>query len=440
MPRSQWETTSNALRFLRDAQLDLPKQARTAYRRIRSWAPVVAAFVWRRLMLRTTVIAITGSVGKSTTKECLAAILSEHGRTLRTRDNQNDAIGVPRTLLRLRPWHRYAVIEAGTQAPGMIRRFARLVKPHVAIVVSVARTHTNAFPTLEETAAEKASLLDHLARGGSAILNGDDPRVRAMAERVRANRRVVIVGSTGACDVTAESVRAAWPDRLAFTAVGEFGALPVQTQLVGAHWIGAALTSLAAAQACGVPLPVAAARLADVSPFAGRMQPVTLPSGAVVIRDEENGSQDTLEAMVEVMRSARAERKVLVFSDLTDVKHNARKRLRDVGKIAAELAGLAVFVGEHAHHGVRGAIAAGMDPAGCHDVIGLERAAALLSRELRSGDLVFVKGRATDHLSRLVFAQFGSIGCWTTSCRRRPLCDVCDQLRPGFDLRRALAG
>ena len=215
--------------------------------------------------------------------------------------------------------------------------------------------------------------------------------------------------------------------------------MSVQTQLVGAHWLGAVLTSLAAARACGVPMSAAAARLANVSPFAGRMQPVALPSGAVVIRDEENGSQDTIEAMVEVMRAARAERKVLVFSDATDVKHKTKKRLRDMGKIASEVADVAVFVGEHAHHGVRGAIAAGMDPARCHDMPGLNRAAELLSRELRSGDLVFVKGRATDHLSRLVFAQFGSIGCWTTSCKRRPLCDVCDQLKPGFDLQGALA-
>ena len=87
----------------------------------------------------------------------------------------------------------------------------------------------------------------------------------------------------------------------------------------------------------------------------------------------------------------------------------------------------------------RGAVAAGMDPASCHDVIGLRRAAELLARELRAGDLVFLKGRSTHHLSRIVFAQLGSIGCWTTSCKKRVLCDVCDELQPEFDLQRALA-
>ena len=111
---------------------DIPEKLRGAYRRSRTQARVAAAFVWRRLMLRTTVIAITGSVG-SRRRRRLAAILSLDGRTLKTRDNQNDAVGVPRTLLRLRPWHRYAVIEVGTEVPGRIRRSARLVKPHVAV-------------------------------------------------------------------------------------------------------------------------------------------------------------------------------------------------------------------------------------------------------------------------------------------------------------------
>ena len=390
-------------------------------------------------MVRTTVIAITGSVGKTTTKECLAAILSVHGNTLRTLNNQNDDSGVPRTIRAMRPWHRYAVIEVGTAARGQIKRLGRLVKPDVAIVLGVARTHTNVFQTLEDTAAEKAELLDCLAPNGTAILNGDDARVRQMAGGCRA--KVVVCGQTSDCDVIAEGVRSAWPERLQFTLLHDRGdRVSVRTQLVGTHWVSSALASLAASHVCGVPMAVAAGALSGVAPFAGRMQPVALPNGAVVIRDEENGSPDTLNAMLKVMRESQAKRRVLVFSDVSDSKAKPRKRMQDIGKIAAELADLAVFVGEHGHHAVKSAIAAGMDPAKCHDVPGLQRAAELLARELRVGDLAFLKGRATHHLSRIVFAQFGSIGCWTTSCTIRPLCDVCAKLRPGFDLHRALTG
>jgi UDP-N-acetylmuramoyl-tripeptide--D-alanyl-D-alanine ligase len=202
--------------------------------------------------------------------------------------------------------------------------------------------------------------------------------------------------------------------------------------------VSSALAALTAARACGVPLRSAAGALASVAPFTARMQPVTLPNGAVVIRDEQNGSGDTLEATIEVMRAARAERRILVFSDLSDTKGSSRQRLRRIGKIAAEVSDIAVFVGEHAHHGVRGAIAAGMAPSCCHDVLGLERAAALVGRLARPGDLVFLKGRATHHLSRIVFAQFGSIGCWTTTCKKQSVCDVCPELKPAFDFARAI--
>ena len=380
------------------------------------------AFVWRRLMLRTTVIAITGSVGKSTAKECLAAMLATQEKTLKTNNNENGLISVPLTLWRLRPWHRYAVIEIGTERPGQIRRSALLVKPDIAIVLTVARTHTNSFPTLDDTAREKGGADWAATSGGIAILNGDVERVRGMAEGSGA--KVIFFGQTGDCDLVAEDVSSAWPERLHFTLRSGGEELPVRTQLVGTHWLGSALGALAAAQACGVSLTAAVAALEGVAPFVARMQPVAHPSGAVVIRDEETSSVDSVEAMFKVLRESRAQRRILVFGDVTDVKRNTRQRLREIGKIAAELTDVAVFFGEHGHHGVRGAVNAGMDPARCHEIIGLQSAAEFLKQELRAGDLVFVKGRAPDHLSRIVFAQYGEIGCWVTSCRMRR-CAIC---------------
>jgi UDP-N-acetylmuramoyl-tripeptide--D-alanyl-D-alanine ligase len=400
-------------------------------------ARVALAWTWRRLMFRTTVIAITGSVGKTTAKECLAAVLATRGATLKTLDNQNDGPGVPRTLLRLRPWHRFAVIEVGTATPGLIARSARLVKPDLAIVLNVAHTHTDAFASLDATAAEKAALVGRLARRGIAILSGDDDRVRAMAERCRG--RVVWFGQKPDSDVVAEDVRSGWPERLRFVVRAGRDRVLVRTQLVGAHWVNSALATLAAARACGVPPAEAAAALAGVAPFTARMQPVALPGGAVVIRDEETGSPDSLRAMLAVLREARAGRRVLVWSDLSDSKAKPRKRQRDMGLVAAELADAAIFVGEHAHHAVRAAVGAGMDPAACHAAATVADAARRMGDELREGDLVFLKGRATDHLSRIVFAQLGPIGCWRRRCQVRSVCDLCWALRPGFDLERALA-
>ena len=147
------------------------------------WIRLTLSYLWRRMMLRTTVIAITGSTGKTTAKECLAAVLQRHGRTLKTFRNQNDQLGVPRTILAMRPWHRFAVVEVATGKPGDIRRSARVLKPDIAIILGVGRTHTDKFRTLDDTAAEKSALLDYLPRRGAVILNGDDQRVSAMAAR-----------------------------------------------------------------------------------------------------------------------------------------------------------------------------------------------------------------------------------------------------------------
>jgi UDP-N-acetylmuramoyl-tripeptide--D-alanyl-D-alanine ligase len=392
----------------------------------------IVAYVWRRLMFRTTVIAITGSVGKTTTKECLSAILSTVAPTHQTANNWNDTRGVPRTVWAMRPWHRFAVIEVGTDRPGMIASSARIVKPHVAVVLSIARTHTNVFKALENTAAEKGRLLSYLPRGGTAILNGDDPHVRAMAQQCRAN--VVFFGRTPDCQLRALSVSSTWPDRLSMDVQSGSTRLHARTNLVGTHWASSVMAALATAEQCGMSLAAAVQAIAGVQPFAARMQPVTLPNGATLMRDEENGSVDSLAAMLKVMRESRAKRRILIVSDVSDSKRKPRRRQREYGEAAAELADLAIFTSSWGHHAVRAAVEAGMDSRCCYAVSDLKEAAELLSAELRSGDLVFIKGCATDHLSRVAFAQLGRIGCWRDRCHHVVVCDLCPLLKPEFDL------
>lgn len=388
------------------------------------------------MMWRTTVVAITGSVGKTTAKECLAAALQPHGATLKTFQNQNDRYGVPHTILAMRPWHRYAVVEVGAGGPGDVRRLARVLRPDIAVVLRVARTHTARFGSLESTAAEKAELLRFLPKRGLAVLNADDERVHRMAEGLGV--KTVVFGTAACSHLRAESVESRWPDRLRFDLAAGERTIPVQTRLVGAHWAGSVLAALAAADACGVPIEDAVERVGRVRPFMARMQPVMLPGGAVVIRDEENGSPDSLAAMLAVLREARASRRGLVFSDQSDSRQSPRQRLRDMGRVTAELCDFAAFVGEHAHHAARAATAAGMDTSRCRAFASLQEAAQWLRDLLRRGDLVFLKGRSTDHLSRILFAQLGDIGCWIARCEIRRPCDVCPRLRPGFDLERAL--
>ena len=414
----------------------------TRVRAIRRWGRLRAlragAWLWRRLMLRTTVVAITGSVGKTTTKECLAAILSAHTPTLKTLHNQNDLVGVPRTLLRMRPWHRVAVIEIGTGEPGTMRRNARLVRPDVAIVLAVAASHTNRFRTLDDIAGEKAELPAAVPRRGLAILNADDERVRRMAEGCRC--RVETFGRAAGSDARADEVTARWPARLALRAQAADETQRIETRLVGEHWVSSILAAALAARSQGIGLAAAAEALAKVEPFTARMQPVPLPNGATVIRDEMNSSPETWRAALAVLRDATARRRVLIVSDVSDSPLKPRHRYRQLGDLAAEVADAALFIGEHARFAVKRAVERGMDPSCVDGALDVRGAAQRVASLLRDGDLALLKGRGTHHLSRVLFAQLGGIGCWRTRCRKRIACDVCGELRPEFDVQSALSG
>lgn len=386
------------------------------------------AHLWRLMLRRTTFIGITGSIGKTTTKECLAGILSTKHKTAMTRYNRNGARGVPRTILRVKRRHRYAVVEIGTDIPGQIQRSAAIVRPKIAIILTVARTHTDNFKTLEDTAAEKSALLDFLPRDGIAILNAEDPRVIAMAAKCRCE--VKTFGRSPKADIWAEEVTSKWPARLSFRARTASESEWVTTNFVGEQWVNSVLAALLAARCCGMPLRDAVAAVTNVQPFLARMQPVRLPSGAMLIRDEGTASADTVDPALKALRDATAQRRILIVSDTSDSGLRTRTRLRALGAAAAEISELAVFIGASRHHTIKAALAAGMAPEYVRDFETVQEAAEFLKSELREGDVALVKGRGCDHLERIYLSQLGPVACWKTKCRIRGLCDMCKELRP----------
>jgi UDP-N-acetylmuramoyl-tripeptide--D-alanyl-D-alanine ligase len=389
-------------------------------------AVAAAAFVWRRLMFRTTFIAITGSLGKTTAKECLATILGARYRTVKSNANRNAGLGVCVSVLRVRPWHRVAVLELAGAAPGRLSRSAWVVRPDVGIVLNVLRTHTTTFATLADHAAEKTRLLDALRPGGLAILNADDPLVAAM--RTGPGIRRQSFGTSAACGLWAEEVSSRWPARLGFRVHRGDESARVDTQLVGTHWVPSVLAALAAAVSCGMSLSDAAAAARAVAPFPARLDPVRLPGGAIVLRDDYNASIDTLDAACRVLQEANAGRRLFVVNDFSDCGMNRKHRLRRLAEEAARSSDVAFFIGENAAYGRRRAIDAGMEPDDVHQFPSLRAAADSLKTRLRPGDLVLLKGRTTDHAARILFAQLGEVGCWKSCCRKTMLCDSCWEL------------
>jgi UDP-N-acetylmuramoyl-tripeptide--D-alanyl-D-alanine ligase len=310
----------------------------------------------------------------------------------------------------------------------MMRRSAGLLRPDVGIILNVLRTHTTAFQDIEHHAAEKAVMLECMKAGGAAILNEDDPLVARMARGAVRHLRVRTFGTTASADYRAEQPSSKWPGRLTFVLHRGASVHRVETQLVGVQWLYSALAVLAAADTLGIGLVEATRALRGAEPFAGRLQPVRVPGGAIVLRDDYNGSIDTIEASLRVLQEATAPRKLVVVTDMSDFGRNRKQRLKYLAKRSAEVADAAVFIGELADYGRRRAIEAGLSPDSVHAFPSLRPAAEFLRGELRTGDLMLLKGRTTDHATRIYFALLGPVGCWKEYCPKRMLCDICWEL------------
>jgi UDP-N-acetylmuramoyl-tripeptide--D-alanyl-D-alanine ligase len=314
----------------------------------------------------------------------------------------------------------------------MIRKSARIVRPHIAIVLAVANTHTNNFRSLDETAKEKSQILQAVSKKGLAILNGEDPRVRNMSSTCPCDTKMF--GLSNDLDLWADEISSEWPDRLSLRLHTTSENECIRTRLIGEHWVNTVLACALTANACGISLKEIAAGFEKIHPFRARMQAVYVPAGAIILRDEGNASPETMQAAFKVLRESTAMRKVMVMSDVSDSNERPRERMKKLGTLASTMVDLVVFVGEHAHHAAKAALKSGMSQDRVCEFPDVFGAAQFLKSELRSGDLVLLKGRNSDHLSRIAFAQFGSIGCWKNRCSKRYLCDTCDKLKPDFDL------
>jgi len=385
-----------------------------------------ASLVWRRLMFRTRFIAVTGSMGKATATRCMEAILASRYPVNATTDAANGRTGLADAILRTRFRHRYTILEVGTRWSGAMRKACWQIDPHIAVILCVAGTHSHHFPTLEHTAAEKAQLLSRLPPDGLAVLNGEDPRVIAIASRVRS--KVSTFGRSPQFDFWASDISARWPTRLRFVIHHGSDACPVQTHFVGEHWVNSVLAAFAVGSACGVSLADAADALSRVEPYLARLQPVALESGAVMLRDEYQGSMAGSPAAFRALREARDCRRVLVHGDIWDSGFGTPERAALLGRHAAESSDFAVFTGENAGCFAEAAVRSGMEPDHVRAFPRLRDAADFLKTGLRAGDLVLLRGKTEEHLTRLYFAQKAAVTCWKPMCKRLHLCDACNEL------------
>lgn len=373
----------------------------------------------RRRLRETLVVAITGSAGKTTTKNLVRAVLAQTGPGTASPGSRNRAKGLVQVLARTRRHHRFTVHEVAACGPNSLDELLWTLEPRVGVVTSVGREHYGAFRGVEAVAREKAKVVRELPADGLAVLAADQPLVRAMAAETAA--RVVLVGRSPDADVRAEAVRAAWPEPLAFEALWNGQRVAVTTRLFGEHWLPAVLCALAVGvEAAGLTLAEAAAAVGCCEPERHRLSEVRLPGGVTFLEDDWKAPTWSLDTAFEVLRTARARRRILVLGQLSDDAKKPRQLYRQVARRALGSADLVVAVGRWSHYlegHEDGRLRGFATAAECH---------RFLAGFLAAGDLVLVKSSAGhEHLERLVLARQEGMACWRQACGRLLWCHDC---------------
>jgi UDP-N-acetylmuramoyl-tripeptide--D-alanyl-D-alanine ligase len=331
-------------------------------------------------------IGITGSAGKTTTKECVAHVLASQLRVHKSVGNLNNHWGVPMQLLKLEQEQEIAVIEMGMNHAGEIRALAEIAKPDIGIVTNVAPVHLENFDSINGIARAKYELIESLPAGGMAVLNADDEFVSQFGRDFHG--KVITFGLEKPADVRAENVEVKGEGGTAFDIVGQGFRERAHLPLVGKHNVLNACAAVAVAVEQGILPSRAIASLATISPSDKRGEVLHL-NGATVINDCYNSNPKALKSMVEALISIEAKRRIVVAGEMLELGPSAAELHHDCGRFMAERGIQRVL-------GVRGNAKSIVDGARegraeAEFVATPEEAGAWLARELKQGDAVLVK-------------------------------------------------
>jgi UDP-N-acetylmuramoyl-tripeptide--D-alanyl-D-alanine ligase len=367
-------------------------------------------------------IGVTGSCGKTTTKELIAKILANEGRVRKSNQLINTTHYVTKTILTVYPWHRFCVSEVSAPSPGIMEKSAKLFQPRIGVVSHIGQDHYGNYRKLELTSAEKGKLVEALPICGVAVLNADDPYVYDMRQRTKA--QVITYGLSANAMVCGEKVSCAWPKPMSLDVCYAEKRLHVQTKLLGEHWAYVILAALATGIAVGVSLERAVQAVKTFEPVPGRMKPHKSPDGVTFICDDWKAPLWTIPASLNFMRTAKAERKIVVIGSISDTPKSFYDRYRAVIRQALDAVDKIIFVGDHARSALKARPHPEDDRIMAFDT--LYHANSFLSNYLKAGDLVLLKGsQPSDHLQRIVLSQTNDIACWREKCRKFRFCSDC---------------
>ena len=347
------------------------------------------------------VVGITGSVGKTTTKEMVALALSAGYSVMKTRGNHNSQIGLPLTMFELSGEHEAAAVEMGMSDFGEMARLAQIAEPKYAVMTNIGISHIGQLKTRENILREKLHITDRFTRDSVLFLNGDDPMLASL--RGKAPYELVFYGTAPWCDFRAVGITVQ-KETTAFRCVyPKRGCVDVTLPVLGTHHALDALAGLAVAERLGVPLDRAAAALGNYRPLAMRQQ-IYHRNGVTVIDDSYNSSPDAAKSSLSVLSGFRAGRRVAVLADMLELGEYSRQAHFEVGVCAAEVGvDLLLTVGPEAKAVAGGArsVLSGID---CRILGNNGQAVAELKSFLSPGDAVLIKGSRGMHTDEIVRA------------------------------------
>nr|WP_223243432.1 UDP-N-acetylmuramoyl-tripeptide--D-alanyl-D-alanine ligase [Streptomyces sp. CBMA123] len=358
----------------------------------------------------TTVVALTGSAGKTSTKDLIAQLLQRHGETVFPPGSLNNEIGHPMTALRVEDGTRHLVMEMGARHKGDIEYLTSITPPRIGLVLNVGTAHVGEFGSQEAIAEAKGELVEALPAEGAAILNADDRLVRAMASRTKA--KVVLFGESPDADVRATDVRLDATGRPSFTLTTPAGSAPVQLRLYGEHHVSNALAAAAVATELGMTVDDTAAALGEAGALSRwRMEVVDRADGVTVVNDAYNANPDSMRAALRALvsmggRGPERRRTWAVLGEMRELGEDSLAEHDAIGRLAVRLdvTKLVAVGGREAACMELGARNEGSWGEESVLVSDADAAVELLRSQLRPGDVVLVKASRSVGLEKVAEA------------------------------------
>ncbi|MBP9012346.1 MAG: UDP-N-acetylmuramoyl-tripeptide--D-alanyl-D-alanine ligase [Smithella sp.] len=359
------------------------------------------AHYWRK-KFSIPVIGLTGSSGKTTTKEMIAAVTDGVKKTLKTEGNLNNLIGLPQTILRLTDEDELAILEMGTNTRGEIRRLTQIANPDIGLITNIGPAHLAGFGSMAVVRDEKSDLFFNMSPSGTAVINLDDALITESAEQWK-GKKITFSMSPNA-DVTVKDIEKNGARGMRFNLIIGDQTQKTEIKIVGLHHVHNAMAAAATAFAAGVDIRTISEGLGSFRPFSGRMEIIKLRNGAFLIDDSYNANPASVREALMSLKDLKSNHNAYVFlGDMLELGDQSEEMHRKIGMLMATIGVHALFLkGDFAGVTAAGAREGGLSPDNIFFLLEQDSGVGYLKERLKKGDWILVKGSRGMKMEKIV--------------------------------------